>query len=266
MKSIDLIKKHFEKKRNESTKFSVRMLAKKVGISPSYLSLILNNKRKISLKRLESICLALDLDIETRNEVFSRFIKENGFQKGDRVTIPRIEPAPKGKFKTEVKIQTVKQFDPISDWYSLAIADCTLLRDYDGSIDWIAQKLGLERDLVENTLVRLLDHGVVTKVQGVFKKKDQYIEFRSSSKPENIRKHHLEFLKLAETQLTKKHSDLDLERRLITGMTLTLSEKKVGLLKHRINELLYEFIEIANDDPETKDVYRLSVQFFPVTD
>lgn len=261
----EALKSHFEKKQKEHEHYSLRLLAKRTGISPSYLSLIFSGKRKLQLKYLEPICNALDLDRETRNEIYFYFIKENADNKAQRVyENSSSDDVSQNASFSEVAPQSRKSFNILTPWYNLAVLDATLLKDFDGSAKWITEKLNLTEVEVEEAIDKLLEAGLLEVNDGKYKKFQEKIEFRSFQSPEALRSHHDEFLDVARNVLHTRISSDDMEERLISGMTFAVSSQMAQKIKSRLNNLLYEVLREAEQDSDTSEVYRLSFQFFPI--
>ncbi len=260
----EILSSHFKKKQKENEYFSLRLFARNVGLSPSYLSLIFSGKRKLQLKYLGPICEALDLDKETQNEVYSLFIKENShLNKGKHFINDRMTENPSKK-KESIVLQNRKMLSALNPWYNLAVLDATLLKDFDGTREWISKKLNLSLEQINEAVDKLLDLGLLVEEDKGLKKVDKTIEFRSSKSPAYIREHHSQYMDVAKNILKENTDEEFLEERLISGLTVVLSQNKAQDIKARLNRLLYEIIEESEQDSNTTEVYRFSVQFFPI--
>jgi len=261
----EVLLRFFEKKKAERRGFSVRSLALRLNLSPSFTSQVLNGRRSVPLELAEQLCAALDLDKETRDDVFSKLFRERGLsQKVARLSgIPNDE-TPNERNEADWKLRPKQQFDVLVDWTGLAILDATLLVDYDGSPDFIASRLNLSLESVRETLDHLIKNGLLVLRDGVLKKTDFFLEFNSGKNQEEIRAFHKQHLENAKRILTDQVSDEDRERRLITGLTITASEKKVAWAKIALNSFMRH---LATDlgSSEAEDVYHLAIQLFPLT-
>lgn len=261
---LRLLKAHYDKKKSENPNFTLRLLAQKINMSPAYISLIFKGKRNLSFTYLERICTALDLDNDSRNELIIEYLKQDGLRNIADLPIREIGEL-EGLRNVQVSPVGNKKFTLLTPWYMLPIIDSTLLKDYDGSAQWIAKKLNLDQATVEEAIMQLLNHSLLEDRDGKFLKKEANIEFRSGKNLEEIRSHHLEFLDLAREQLAIKTEKDDFERRLISGMTVAISKEKAKSFKYKLNQLLYSFLKEAQEDEDVSDVYRLSIQLFPLT-
>ncbi|RYZ97358.1 MAG: XRE family transcriptional regulator, partial [Proteobacteria bacterium] len=61
-----ILQKFLKKKKAERAGYSLSVLARRVDLSASFLSQIINGQRPIPLENFEALCSALDLDKESR--------------------------------------------------------------------------------------------------------------------------------------------------------------------------------------------------------
>lgn len=261
MKVVELLTTHFEKKKTENQYYSLRLLAQRTGISVSYLSLIFSGKRKLRPKHLEVLSEALDLDRETKNDLYYQLLSEEGVGKVQKKDLHNHNF---NASRLEIKQQGASRLDLLKPWYSLPVLDATLLVDFDGTREWLAEKLDLPLEKIRTVVDSLIEKGLLVEKDNRLRKTDEKIEFRTSRDSQKLRDHHIEFLDLAKSTLEMKTDEKDLDRRLIAGMTVVISKEKAQEIKGRLNNLLYEVLEHADNDKNTTEIYRLSLQFFPL--
>jgi uncharacterized protein (TIGR02147 family) len=180
-------------------------------------------------------------------------------------------PAKKPKRSDEVSsavedwsIAGTEALPVLSAWYYVPILELTTLEDYDGSAGQISQRLGLAPKITETALRELLGLGLLFRESGRYRKTEKKLRFTSSRPNPHIRKFHDEMLEKSQQALRQATSEADLERRLISGITVTARPERVQDAKRKLAECLHE---IANDlaaEPGT-EVYHLAVQLFPLT-
>ncbi|MEO0335249.1 MAG: DUF4423 domain-containing protein, partial [Pseudomonadota bacterium] len=154
----------------------------------------------------------------------------------------------------------------LRNWYYLPVLEFTSLKRFDGTAADIAQGLGLALESVEVALKELRDFGLVEKkVDGLWRKTSKKLRWSSSVPSQEIGQFHKNMMEKAKDHLSSKKQS-DYEKRLITGVTLTVSPSKVNYAKSRINEFLHQLSNdlIEEDDPNAQ-VYHLASQFFPVS-
>lgn len=254
------LKLHLDKKRKDNPSFSLRYLAKEAKVSPSYLSQIFSKKRKLSKHLVEDLCRLMDVDNETRDKLLIQLLVESGYVSLKDGTVLESQP----NFNLNVKRQNFKKFDILNPWYRIPVAEATLLSEFDGTPSWIAEHLSLDLNLVENCLKDLLCHELIEVKNGKFSKVEKNWEFGSAQRKIEIRQHHTEYLQRAAIELRENTEEQDLERRLITGMIFSLPSDRVRDFKMRLVDLMHEFLGEVQEK-EVDEVYRLGIQFFPLS-
>jgi uncharacterized protein (TIGR02147 family) len=261
MKPHIILKKHFEKKKKERSGFSLRFLSRRLGISHAYISQMLSGKRGIPLRVMEQFCDLLDIDRETRDFLIASVLQGKGLKR----TKTSVAGALTSNHSARADWQPIpkKKFRLLIPWYVMAVADATLLRDYDGTEPWVAKKLGLPLPKVEQAFRLLQDEGLVVEANGLRKKVSRFVEFSSAS-TEEIRTFHRGQLENAIQALGNPSAEAR-EKRLITGLFLTGSEEDVAWAKQRLLATLHEVAErLGRSEPES--VYQLSLQFIQIGD
>ena len=104
-------------------RYSLRMFAKKAGLSPATLSLLIQGKRKISKKMAISICERLQFDPMERVQTFgSPELRSGGHQ---------------SKTPREYVLLSQDQYQVIADWKAFAILNLLSIAHFKNSIKWI---------------------------------------------------------------------------------------------------------------------------------
>jgi uncharacterized protein (TIGR02147 family) len=262
VKPYKILKNHYQKKKEERRSFSIRNLAKVLNISHSYTSQMLNGKRGIPLDIMERMCEILDVDKENRDFLIAGVFKEKGLSK-TKTSLARVI-APVASKRKEWKQVSKKQFRLLVPWYVIAVADATLLQDYDGSPEWISKHLKLSLEAVKDSLRTLKDEGLLVENEGKWQKISRFIEFSSDISQENIRAFHQGQLDNAKNELTGHTSKEAREQRLISGMIITGSADTIEWAKQKLLGTIHEIsTELAKSEAEK--LFQLSVQFFPIS-
>lgn len=253
-----ILKSALEKKLRQNPHLSMRQVAKKIGISPSFLSLIVNGKRQMPVNRARSICQVLDIDREKVDFIVMQELKGGKASRSVSLSSTVISPE-KG---TELKFIPKRLFWMLSQWYYLPVLNSTLLASYDGSPGWIARELGLELQTVEDALQRMWAAGLLEERQGQFVKTDAYQDFHSGAPDADIRKFHDKGMSIAQKELRAKTTPADLDQRLITSMIFSIAENDVPWMKQEIVSLMRRYLEKSSKSSRDK-IYHLGVQLFP---
>ena len=245
-----MLRTKFEESRIRNPAFSVRAFAKKAGLSPATLSLILNGKRKISRKLAQKLCDKLMLDPTERAQLFIQFEKKHESEKSDQVGLDYLQ-------------LTNDQYQVVADWKSFAILNLIETKGFKSNNEWIARRLAISLGDVENTIERLkrLEMVSETKSGGLKRAATRY---RTSDDVANLslRKSHHQNLELAQKSL----EDVPVDLRDFTWMTLPIDLEKMPQAKEMIRKFRDEFYTLMSREAAPTEVYRICVQLFPLTD
>jgi uncharacterized protein (TIGR02147 family) len=242
MKTQKALKHYFDRKKKSSPGFSMRSLARRLEISPSFLSRALNGKKAMPPDLQEKLVAALDVEPEL-------------FNKAEPEKIMAVEDWQLAE-KDSLRI--------LRNWYYIPVMEFTTLENFDGSISEIARRLGLSIQTAEITLRELTDLGLLKIVDGRPVKTNALLKFTSSKTVLAFRKFHDEMLEKSQETLRKATSDEDFQKRLITGITITANDDAIEAAKQKLAACLHEIASDLAAAPGT-DVYQLSAQLFPLT-
>ena len=261
--AADMLRTAFLQKKKGKAGFSLKFLANRLSVSAPFLSQVFNSKRTIPIGMIDELCLILDLDSERRDFIFRAVLK--GRSQAGRSGIAEGLNGARAPKKADWSYQPVSKFWALEDWYFLPLLNCTLLKDYDGTAGFLAQRLALSAEVVEDALTRLKEAGFLKRgSDGLFRKSTRFNDFQSAVSKESLRKFHRSGMAKAATTLAEQTSAADMENRLITTFVLTTPRAKLPWAKQRIREFLEEMTaELAAEPAE--EVYQLGIQFFPLT-
>lgn len=261
MKYSDLLRSYYVKKRKEGKHFSMRAMAKKLGISSSHLSYILQGQRHLPLRLLEPLSKLLDIDSVDRDRILREVLLKSGAEVERAKDLLSLKQSPPVK---QLKWDTIAKTDFIADWADIAIFLCAGLSDYDGSPEFVANRLFLELGQVNKKMKALVESGFLQIVDGKMIRGKKTLQMKSGKDFSLIRKYHKAHLDNASWSLEHNTEDDDLANRLITGLSFTVSKKMIPRLKQKIQNFILEMAEESID--ETPDeVYQLAVQLFPLS-
>jgi uncharacterized protein (TIGR02147 family) len=243
-----------EKRRRRNPSFSLRALAKKVGVSAPYLSQVLAGKRVLS--DATGTRFANRLAWATpRRRAFIDLIRYRRAPNDEtrELVLRRMRDLDEVKFLELGQ----DQFRLIADSCHFAIAELTLVGGFSSDPDWIARRLGITRREAESALDRLKRVGVleargdeVRKTQGHFRIKDV--------PSEAIRAFHQGNLAKAAVALEKQSYD----SRDFSGATLAVNQADLPEIKRMIRSFRQRLNRYAESRPGADSVYQLSVQLF----
>lgn len=194
--SIHFLKSILKEKAEINSSYSLRAFAKKLGLSPGALSLILNRKKKLSVERAYEVAKALDLNTE-ETEYFMTLIQLEG-AKSEALKIQYLEKVkslnPKINQSTNLKqaILSLEHFKLISHWYGLAILELISTPKGEWNLKTITKKMGLSKIDVELILERLLKLELIEeKKDGSYKRAVETVMVTSHVQSDALRKYYV---------------------------------------------------------------------------
>ncbi len=249
-----------EEKRKKNSLFSLRSLAKHLKIHPSFLSLVVNEKRHISEDLLTRICKRLKL--EERDTL--RMILLLRMEKSS--LIDRKESLRKEIQKLSLTAPTqqdlnVIQFQAIAEWYHLPLQ---LLFDLDG-FEWSATNaakiLGITINQVNEAIERLTTlklieinpAGKLTKIPG-----KTFIH--SDFKNEALRKYNRQMMQKAILALEAQAPS----ERFTGFMNLALTESQLADVHQILKETMERVSAVAEQRASGKNIYHARFDFFRI--
>ncbi len=257
MKIHETLQKYLNKRQKSSSGFSIRSLAKRLEVSPSFLSRVFSGKKPLPF----SLLVQLKSVLEIEDEVFVLFKEKYAESKIYQSLSPETEA---NSTLQSWDLAEKPSFSILRQWYYLPILECTNLENYDGSLKMISDRLGISLVLVESAMKELLSLGLVQEKNGGYFKTRKKLRWGSSKSVAEVRTFHHQMMSKAQEELRTRTSEEHFSKRLITGLTITASSEKIALAKMRLSEVLHE---IANEliEGDGNEVYHLSAQLFPLT-
>jgi uncharacterized protein (TIGR02147 family) len=227
----------FAELKRKNSRFTLRAFAARLGVSSGALSEMLSGRRKLTVKAAEKLAIKLALS-----------------------------PAEKAKFTNATPIKqefaqlSQDQFHLISDWWHFAILNLIETRDFKNDLDWMASRLLINRSLVEAALERLKRLGMIVASGKSLKRKEARYETTDEVLDLSIRRAHQADLELVQKSLDQDDHGV----RDMTSITFPLDPSQLKEAKAFIRTFQDQFIERFGT-PEASEVYRMSLQLFPLT-
>jgi len=232
-----ILKSDFETRRANRPEFSLRSYARFLGVNPTSLSLFLNKKRNFSKKAAQKIL----------SKIFH----------GDSKLF-LIDEMENHKVFTQIDSETL---DMTSDWYYFAILSLAETNEFKAEPAWIAKRLNLKTPIVERAIKRLIRFGMLKSTDRSFEVTGKQFKTSDHIASLAVRRSHFQSLELARRSLEKD----GLERRNFSAMTMSIDPKRIPTANQRIKDFrrkLCRFLEGG----DKKEVYRLCIQLFPLTE
>ena len=265
MKASDILNSYYKKKRKDGKRFSMRAMAKKMGVSVSLLSLILKGKRNLPMRLVDPFCQLLDIDHVDRDNILRQILTKSGAEPDRAFDLISFSEKKRPSLK-KLQWETIAKSDTefIADWTDIAIFLCAALRDFDGTPEFVSRRLFLDLGLVNKKMIRLAESGFLQQKDGKMVRAKKTLQLKSAKDFSLIRKYHKAHLENAAWALEQNTAERDLQNRLITGMSLTVSKRSIPALKQKVQDFLVEIAELCSDE-SPEEVFQLAIQFFPLS-
>lgn len=240
--------------------YSLRALAKNIGVSPSLLSDVLNGKKGFSSSRALEVGQALNFD---------------GVKLDYFVTLVQFEETKSAKRKEEIleklngmdpKRQTqdlsIDVFRMIYDWYHIAIMELTLTTGFKLTSKSASEKLGISEIEAEVAIQRLLRLELLKKdSKGKLERVDSRLVTTSQVPNSALRNYHAQMLKRASEALTAQTP----QEKIIGSETFAFDEKHLNEANAIVEECFTKLVNLAASKKVKKHVYHLGIQLFRLT-
>lgn len=253
MDYIDQLNSEFSKRKLKNELYSLRAFSMSLGISPGTLSNVLKRKRHIALKDILRVSELLSL-AEKDKKLFIKTAFANRLNEKSAVQYSSVLETDS---KTIIDPDKYEKF--IKNWkYHLIIALFSM-KTYKNDLSWMREKTGLSETEIIKILNDLVDMEFISKT------KDGYSSSvnKTRTKPDIpsfvVREAHCNNLELA----AKKIAKIEVENRDYRIVTMPVNIQKMKKAKELINQFLHDMEQLVEDE-EASEIYRLSLQFFPL--
>ncbi len=240
---FEILRLKFETLRKANPRFSLRAMAKRVGMHSGALSGVLNGKRKISRKKAEALATKFGLDPVERMQFLSHFpettarpVKQSYQELGDA------------------------EFEVIRGWAHFAILSLMKTSGFTSSAPWISDRLGISIRETQDCIDRLLKTGLISRDKdGELRRASASFRTGDDRLNRAIQEAHEETASLAIHSLKRDPVD----QRDLSSVTMAIDPLKLPKAKEAIRKFQNEISSLLEDGKQTS-VYRLSVQLFPL--
>lgn len=248
------------KERNHS--FSLRAAALQLGLSPQFLHRVVTDKTPLPVDRLADFVRVFKLDsIETKN-------LKHSLLKGSVKSTAILEMIPSDAGTTAADYQSLGEasLSLLEKWFYLPLLDLADCKGFKAEPAWIARKLGISISEAKEAMHKLLTEGWLKQTpHGRYEKTIRNIRFPTVRSMTRIRSFHQQLIRKGLTLMASKTSQVDFERRLITGVTFTANTAKLQKAKEILFSALYEVEKLMNDG-DGEEVYQVTGMLFPLTE
>lgn len=255
---LDLLKTEFLSRKRKNKMYSMRAFATHLGLSVSYVSLLMRSKRQLSVSKANLIAEKLKWP-QVKQKYFLKLVQ---FQKAHSESDQEVALEELQKLKnpkTKFSPLDLDSFATIAFWHYGAILSLLTLPGLHVTTQVICQRLSLRSADVELALKRLQRLKLIRFEKQFWVATNDF--FRVKSAPSvAVRNYHKQLLSKAAEAIEQQR----LHERDFSNITLTVDAAHMDLAKKKIVEFQTDMAQLLETQNAT-DVYQLSVQLFRLT-
>jgi uncharacterized protein (TIGR02147 family) len=244
---------------------SVRGVAGRLDITPSYWSKILRGKKPLPPPLIPKIAKVLGLDT----------LQLAHLQRSILATIERTELTPltgvrtsrKGKRSPtqDYRNMTRDELWIIEEWFYIPILNLCTVSGFQATVATLAERLGLQPAQVSDAVIRMKHLGYLqASGNGVLSRTSEKIRFPTGRSLASVRRYHDRMIQKARENL-RQASDEAFASRSITSVCFAGSSAKLNEARVIMEEAMYRVANLMADSADTDEVYQMNLQIFPLT-
>jgi transcriptional regulator with XRE-family HTH domain len=237
-----LLVESYDRIKQRNPAYSLRAFAQRLGMSSGALSTIMRGQRRISQSMAERILQGLDADPKTRNGVLGLF-------SGAEAAVKH-------------SLLTMDQFQLVSESLHFELLCLIETKGFREDAEWMAGRLLRSVRDIEQALERLLRLGMLKRgARGKLLLTGEIFQSPDGISDSSIRRSHFESLEQAKHSL-EVHS---VEERDFSSETMAIDPELLPMARNLLRDCRRKLSKLF-DNGEKKDVYKLSMQLFPLSD
>lgn len=260
----DILTEIYRRAKSDLPSYSYSEYSFDLGLSRSnVIRLIIAGKRSLTAKSGEKIAQALQLKgvqrkywttlVEfqqartpaKRDACFSKILSYRQVAKPDNIT------------------KLVSQF--YSEWYHPIIREMISLDEFNADPNWLRKRLSfpLRLDEIKKSIDLLLELNILYKhpETGELKPTDKHLITDDNLDELSLIRFHQKMIDMAKESITSLKPDV----REVRGVTVTLPDIAVPILKEKIRQWSLEILKLEDEFKSKQNVYQVNFQLFPFT-
>lgn len=233
--------------------YSLRAFARDLNLNPGFLSDILTKRANLSLKK--SVEVASQLFESMEDQKFFCKLVEIANSKNDQKA--ELEKQVYNFDSAYITISP-EAYAPIADWHSMAFLELMCTKDFKYDLQWIARKLAITENEVEETIETLLANKLICIENNVLKKQYNYLALPNGNKSSSAKDFHKHVLNKGVHALDEQSS----ETRNFSAAFLHINSADVQKISERIKNFRRELAHDFESEETADSVYMFSIQLF----
>lgn len=257
--SKDLLKMELADRITANPAYSLRAMARQVGLSPSMMSSVLRGNKKLSVERAYEVAKKLKFT-KPRREYLVTLVQyeqaKSADQKADLMEkLHQLVPQPK------TTLLDLDLFRTIADWFHLPLLELTNTKDFELNADTAARALGISPFEADAAIERLLRLELLEEKQGRLQKAQSILLANSPLPNGALRKYHQQMLAKASRALI----DQTPAEKFIGSETFAFNTHDLKKANEILEDCFTRMVKLAGSRKNKKHVYHMGIQLFRLT-
>lgn len=257
-----------ERKKKRNPSYSLRALARDLGLSAPFLSRMFKGEKPFPEDRFEQVVKALELDLPVRRllmeSILQQAVRKSRIASSVAQELMSSERQSSMASLSKYKEASSREFSVLDRWYNLAVLDLVTCVDFQPDPAWIARRLGIRKEEAAYSFDQLRNHGLVREHEGKWEKVTEHLRFPATKSHPSIRRYHQMMIQKAVEVMQTQTDERAFEHRMITSFTFAANSARIKEARERLNAALFEIVEILSEG-ECDGVYQINAQLFPLT-
>jgi uncharacterized protein (TIGR02147 family) len=253
---IDILEREYLKRKKKNSRYSYSAFSRDIGLSSSFLNLLLNKKRGLSLEMSHRVCRHLKLSIQDE-ELFSLSIQSCFSRDVNKKEIASEKLKKIINFNSRTNNLSQEEFSEINhpDYLStLALLNVT---SFSCTVENLADRLSLTQDRSVNVLNDLVRLGYIERVGSQHFSLCDSTRTSDEAPSESIKSFHRSVLSENVNGL-----DLPIDEREFLHLIYAGNKSDTLKAKRKIKKFIESFNqEFSINSSDKNSVYQISIQF-----
>lgn len=251
----NILKAEFLNRSKKKSSYSLRAFSRDIGLSQSFLSLVLNKKRQLSDEMALRIAENINLKSSSK-KLFINLVRLEQMKSPDSRKILQKEIDHLLKRQVNFKLLSEDVFKIVSEWHYFAIVELTQIKGFKNNSRWISKKLKISELEVQLALQKLIYVGLLKEENGQLMKTEKNYIFENVPSTA-IRKHHHNTLDLAHKALEEQ----GMSQREFFTICFPMDPRLIPLARKRIREFSEDLMQ-EMEESSPLSIYKVAVQMF----
>ena len=254
----DFLLEEFRSRRGRNPQYSLRAFARDLGMPASKLSQNLRGLCGISVAKAEKIAGRLQMR-DDEKALFLALVESQHAR--SRVARAQAEASLTKIREENLDVISLEKFSAVRDWYHFAILQLVDVKGFRADAGWVAERLGVSVDLINDAVRRLTTLGLLSTEDGQWINTQKDLELPGGIPSRTVREHHRQIITKA--MLALDH--VPMEAREFGSLTFAVDHTLLPEMKTLIRDFQLKLNKLSHQGIKTS-VYALSMQLFPLAE